>query len=115
MNERTHQQYLQDQIVILRGLIEDKVASATSAAERSIVLERVHPAMISLAKLQEKEIEFQLRVGETMTKNTWLDLWAAMSRLMVEELQVEFGEQSNRLVDRLAPKMADLIAAAKNN
>lgn len=108
-------EYLQPQIDLLRRMIAERDAAAKTPAERAMLLDKLHPAQISLSKLLEKEHEFQVASGFLISKDVLIETWNRMTKIIWASVLEECGEYAaQQVIDRIAPQCGEMLAAARN-
>lgn len=107
---------LRSEVVLLKSMIEQRLNSARTDAEKISAFNAVHPALSTLEKLVSSIHKLETQSSQSLSKEVALDLAREIGRLIV----VEFNKADlppgtrDRLVDSLSAKIAQAVSSATN-
>lgn len=103
---------VQNEIALLRGLIEDRLELVTGPAERMSAFLSVTPQVVSLVKCLETMHKLERQSSVVLGKEALAGLQKKIILILTNELsEVEDYES---IVDRVASQIAQAIAGARN-
>src|SRR5262249_25090968 len=77
---------LRDELALCKGLIEDRLNSATTPAERAASLPLIRDLLTTLGTLVKAQRSYELQAGEVLTKEALRKIGADVTQIIVDEL-----------------------------
>lgn len=103
---------VRQEIRLLRALVDDRLELARTEADRINAFQVVHPALATINKLVESLGKLERQTNLVLEKDALKGLAEGIGKILVEELGNI--DSSGEIVDRVASRIATLIAEAHN-
>lgn len=104
---------LRDELALCKGLIEDRLNSANTAAERAASLPLIRDLLTTLGTLVKGQRAYELQAGEVLTKDALRKFAAEVTRIIIDELGNLPDWES--IADRVCGRLASVIETANND
>ena len=103
---------VRDEIVLLKGIIEDRLSMGNTEAERIGAYQSVTPTVISLVKCYETLSKLERQTSVVLGKEALTFLQKEIIEILTSELKNTPDYES--VVDRIANRIASAISEARN-
>lgn len=103
---------VRDEVRLLRAMIEERTNMARTEAEKIVAFQVIHPAISTLNKLVESLSKLERQTNAVLSKEALNKLCEGIAQILIEELKEVDGY--TEIVDRVAARISDAIAEARN-
>jgi len=101
---------VREEIALLSAMVHDRLDMIQSKAERMDAFRVVRPALVDIVKCVDTLSKLERQADEVLGKEAIMWLRKEIVKILVEEADLEHS-----VIDRVAKRIAEAIANARNN